>query len=102
MLNQLGFEDFSRYVHDTFILEMGDGDAVELELAEVAKLGRAPAEGDTWRQAFSVIFYGPDAPMLSQQIYTVTHAGALGTLALFLVPVGPDSTGRLRYEAVFT
>ena len=78
-----------------------DGEALTLELGEVSKMGAAPGEHDNWRQAFSIIFYAPNQPVLPQQIYELSHP-TLGSMALFLVPVGPDSTQRMRYEAVFT
>lgn len=58
--------------------------------------GRAPT---ALRDPFAVEFEGPPAPRLPQQIYEVT-CGPLGTLTLFLVPVGQTKDG-FAYEAVF-
>ncbi len=59
---------------------------------------RAP--GDVARRTpFAVVLRGPHAPVLPQRTYQLSHP-ALGTFALFLVPIGPDAEG-MRYEAVF-
>jgi len=47
-----------------------------------------------------VIFKGPASPLLQQGTYVLLHAG-MGQVALFLVPLGPQSGGMV-YEAVFT
>jgi hypothetical protein len=48
---------------------------------------------------FSLLFRGPLAPVLPQCIYRLTH-DTLGSMEIFLVPVGPDGEG-MQYEAVF-
>ena len=63
-------------------------------------LGGGDAEGKRVRRPFSLIYRGPLTPILPQQIYPVEHP-ELGTLELFLVPVGPEGGG-MQYEAVFT
>lgn len=49
---------------------------------------------------FALVFIGPGDPRLVQRIHRLEHE-VLGTLELFLVPIGPDDGGGLRYEAVF-
>ena|SRR2546423_13136224 len=67
---------------------------LEIELIEVS--ARTP----TARQdRFSLLFRGPQAPLLEQGMYRMEHA-ALGALDLFIVPVGVDEIG-IHYEAVF-
>ena len=100
MLDKLRVDDFSRHVNEPFSLPLEGMDSLALELVEVAPVGAPPADGSL-RQAFSIIFRGPGQPVLPQQIYSVTHP-TLGTLSLFLVPLGPDRSGGIRYEAVFT
>lgn len=100
MLEQFTFETFQPHIGETFSLALGDEETLTLELGEVSKMGTALGENDSWRQAFSTIFYAPNQPVLPQQIYELRHS-TLGVMALFLVPVGPDSTQRMRYEAVF-
>lgn len=77
----------------------------EAELVEVtAHADRAPG---TSRAPFSVLFHGPLQPVRPQGIYRLEHE-QLGTLELFLVPIGPDEPSApgqaptaMRYEAVF-
>lgn len=97
MLSELTSADFQQYLNETFRLEL-DGAAIELELIEAKIVGGAFKEGG--REAFSILFRGPEQPLLPQSLYRVTHS-AMGTLDLFLVPIasGPEGT---QYESVFT
>jgi hypothetical protein len=107
-LQTLTAGDFRGHVGTRFRLTGGplpDGSAVgvEAELVEVTEHG-APG---TFRAPFSVLFHGPLQPVMPQGIYRVEHE-QLGTMDLFIVPVGPDEPsvpGRapvaMRYEAVF-
>ncbi|MEW6021171.1 MAG: hypothetical protein AB1807_03415 [Pseudomonadota bacterium] len=70
-------------------------DGLALTLYEALPLaGAAPDE-----HHFSLGFRGPAAPQLEQGTYTLDHA-VLGTLAIFLVPVGRDAGG-VQYQAIF-
>jgi hypothetical protein len=96
MLEHLTASDFSPHVGDRFRLHVDDDTTRDVELIEVeegdpAGHGRAP---------FSLVFRGPTEPILPQQIYRFDH-GELGTLEIFIVPIGTDEDG-VRYEAVFT
>ena len=68
---------------------------VRVSGAEAFKSGHVPP-----RLPFVATFRGPQEPRLPQRIYRLDHDG-LGTLELFLVPVGRDAQG-VRYEAIFT
>jgi hypothetical protein len=79
---------------------------LEAELIDVTELGAggtSASDGrskeDAQRRPFSIVFRGAPNLVLPQRIYPVEHA-VLGTLQLFLVPLGPDRAG-MRYEAVF-
>ena len=50
-------------------------------------------------EPFSVIFAGPQTPLLAQGIYRVRHP-ARGIVDLFVVPVARDAQAS-RYEVVF-
>jgi hypothetical protein len=83
----------------------GPSPSFEARLAEVS--GHAENLPGEFRAPFALIFHGPPEPVRPQGIYRVEH-DQLGTLELFLVPVGPDAPaepGRepaaMRYEAVF-
>lgn len=95
------FDDFSGLVGEPFVVVLPDGDEVGLVLTDAslgAQTGGTAPDGTTRRQ-FSLVFTGPLEPDLGQGTRELAHA-ALGTLALFLVPVGSGSDGR-RYEAAF-
>jgi hypothetical protein len=51
-------------------------------------------------EPFSLVFVGPGQPQLEQRTHALVHS-SLGLLEIFLVPIGHDDAGRLRYEAVF-
>lgn len=77
-----------------------NGETLSLHLVKVSLLGNGVPGG---RVPFSLIFRHsllPQNAYLPQQIYHLEHP-TLGTLDLFLVPLGPDSEG-MRYEAIFT
>ena len=99
MLDRLTTTSFSQHINQKFLVRIEGNDPLELELIEVAEAGAAP-ENPQYRQAFSVVFVGPAQPILGQRIYRVEHE-AMGALDLFLVPLGPDRAGRMRYETVF-
>jgi hypothetical protein len=51
------------------------------------------------RRPFALVLRGPTEPVLPQQICRVEHP-SLGSMEIFLVPIGPDASG-MQYEAVF-
>lgn len=93
-LISLSAADFRDYLGSQF--ELPDA-PFKSELLEVNDL---PAEGMSGvREPFSLIFRGPSDQTLPQGTHRLEH-DKLGSLELFLVPVGPDEDGML-YEAVF-
>lgn len=66
-------------------------------LRRLEDLGREDEE-PTGRRPFSALFSQPGPGILPQRIYTLHH-DAVGTLPLFLVPVGREGEDVL-YEAV--
>jgi hypothetical protein len=110
MLDKLTSTDFAAHLHSSFRIHGGDLDSVaaeamlplEAELIEVTELGVGvpSAQESAQRRPFSILFRAPPNSVLPQGIYPVVHP-ELGTLSLFLVPLGPDRVG-MRYEAVFT
>ena len=91
----LSAEDFEPHRGKSFRLA-ANGQALDLKLDEVQRLGTALRAGG----AFSLMFLTPAGPSLPQAIYPVEHP-ALGTLELFVVPLGPKD-GTNRYEVIFT
>jgi hypothetical protein len=83
------------------------GDCLQTNFAVDAPGGSATLvllevqEGPNSRKmdSFSLLFRGPIAPFFPQAIYRVHHE-TLGSIELFLAPMGPDRHG-MQYEAVF-
>ena len=98
-LKTLTHTQFEACLDQPFHVEWGKADPLETELIEVEKRGTI-SPGSHKRQAFSVIFRGPMEPLLPQSIHVLKNK-TLGTLEVFLVPIGPDQQG-MRYEAIFT
>ena len=89
-------QDFQACLNTPFALgDPADG-SVSLDL--VAVVEGAPS---TRLERFSLFFHGPLSPVYPQHLYRLEHA-QLGSLDIFLVPVGPDDAGEyMQYEAVF-
>src|SRR5258708_15015036 len=87
--------DFSSHLDTIFEMQTSDG-VVPLKLVKADPAGASGREGG----AFSLLFAAPAGPWLPQAIYPLTHP-ALGTMEIFLVPIGPLSGGN-GYQAIFT
>ena len=96
MVSELTRDDFHQHLDEAFRLELDEG-SLQLELTEAECVGRPP--GDARRQAFSLVFTGPQHPVLPQRLYRLVHPD-MGALDIFLVPIG-SGPGGTRYEAVF-
>ncbi len=102
MAEQFKISSFSAHLNDSFVLRLSTGADLVLELIEVTPVGNAgEAENEPdVRQSFSLVFCGgPRGQWLPQQVYALEHR-ELGTLSVFLVPIGPNEKG-MCYEAVF-
>jgi hypothetical protein len=99
LLAKLTSADFSPYLNQKFRIHLEA--PLEVDLIEVNDLGPelSAAEAAKRRQPFALIFRDPSKTYLPQRIYRIEHA-ELGTLDLFLVPIGPDEHG-MCYEVVF-
>jgi hypothetical protein len=93
-------ETFTPHVGSSFEARTEAGDVLKLELTscdESPESGPASAA----RVPFSLIFHDADATRYApQQTFLMRH-DALGTFALFMVPLGPDERG-MRYQAVIS
>jgi hypothetical protein len=95
--------DLATLAIDDFKLLLGSQFEVQAAGATVAmKLLRVDPAGASGRKggAFSLIFATPRGPWLPQAIYPMRHA-ALGTMEIFLVPIGPQAEAN-GYQAIFT
>ena len=86
---------FSKHLNSTFRVSAKTSPTVlDMKLTEVCE-GRS---SEVCEQ-FSVIFSGPQEPLLEQSTYCVEHS-AMGSFDLFIVPIQSDESGSV-YEAVF-
>jgi hypothetical protein len=91
----LSAADFTPRLNEQFRIATPGG-AVELKLTEVRELGVSLRKGG----AFALTFLSPPGPFLPQATYPLENP-AIGTLDLFIVPLGPKDGGN-SYEAIFT
>ena len=89
----LAASDFAPHVATAFTLWLG-ATPVPLILDAVDGVGADP------ERSFTLRFRTSGAGTLPQGTYPVEHE-AVGRMALFLVPVRPQATGAVAYEAVF-
>jgi hypothetical protein len=95
MPGPLSIAEFAPLVGQPFRIA-GQDPSVQLALISAQALGAAPPGH---REPFSLVFRGPAAPPLQQRTYPLSHE-MLGTLEIFIVPIGGDPQGQL-YEAIF-
>jgi hypothetical protein len=103
-LAQLTLERFEPHVGDVFTTTVTVAESGErLELRFVLERAEAVASppAPEARQPFALRFRLPFATVLPQRIYALRHE-QLGTLEIFLVPIGRDGEEAVRYEAVFS
>jgi len=98
MLAGLTHETFTKCLNQKCQVHHQHGN-LEMELIECRKLG-ARGRNESQREPFALLFRGPKGPILSQQTYQFDFEH-LGTLEIFIVPIGPDESG-VQYEAIFT
>lgn len=99
-LERLSKGDFDPHLGETFSIALDSGEALELKLVETRSLTSDTVESSA-RQPFGLTFQGgPPDKYLPQRIYDLVHP-EMGTLSVFLVPLGPDGDG-MRYEVIFT
>lgn len=96
MLERLSLDDFTPLVSQRFHVTVPGG-VLDLTLVEASPAGAAAAGR---RAPFSLVFRGAATPVLPQAIYPFDHP-SLGTIEMFIVPIGPDAGG-MTYEAVFS
>ena len=93
-LATLTIDDFAPHRGMLFDVQAPDG-AVPLTLTKVEASGSTGRAGG----AFSLLFVAPKGPWLPQATYPVKHP-TLGTMEVFLVPIGPLAEGN-GYQAIF-
>jgi hypothetical protein len=86
--------DFEPRLNETFRVQHADGE-LPLKLHEVQRLAHAKRAGG----GFSLVFVSPPGPFFTQSVYPLRH-DRMGTVEMFLVPLGPGEGGNL-YQAIF-
>lgn len=99
-LRTLKLEDFEPLVGQGFTFSVPAGRQVETRLDHCRPLG-GQTVADALRAPFAIVFTTETREVVPQQIVEVANE-TLGSLEIFVVPVGPDGEGRMQYEAVFT
>jgi predicted glycosyltransferase len=95
---ELRIASFSPHVESDFRVTDLGGAEIVLRLTE-AQAGALQPDAPRV-EPFTLVFTGPALPNLEQGIHRLEHP-KLGGLDIFLVPIGYDATGSMRYEAVF-
>jgi hypothetical protein len=93
-------EHFTPLVGSTFTVALAGGATLALTLQSAARLeARVPHESG--RQPFDLRFHSRSDACLPQCICVMTHE-VLGTLEIFIVPIGrlPDGSGFI-HQAIF-
>jgi hypothetical protein len=95
-----GLSVFAACVGTRFRVRFTAAAPLELDLVEAVPLRSAgpPRVNSPTMESFSLVFQGPGGRLLPQLIYALEHH-RLGTLDLFIVPIGQTPEG-YRYEAV--
>ena len=102
MTSQLEKTVFSDFLNDRFQVQIKDTESFDFTLVEVESLkshGSSKKSVQVRTKPFSLIFIGPSQPIFKQRIYHLIHP-RLGSMDMFLVPVGETEAG-IEYQAVF-
>lgn len=94
-------QQFAAHVGSSFSVQTTEGVPMRFELTAVTPYPAGPEPTDVSIRiaSFSIFLRGPSQPLYPQNSYDMEHA-VLGSLPIFIVPIGPDKLG-MRYEAVF-
>lgn len=105
-LKELRLATFEPHIREEFVIQLVDENQsttdFPLQLVSAQPLGvKERDEAAHGRESFSLVFENERKDVyLNQGIYSVQNE-SLGTLELFLVPMGPTETG-MQYEVIFT
>lgn len=96
MAETLNYTFFSSQIEQLFQLDL-DSEEVSLRLI---KVDIHPNNNNQTRDPFSLVFRGLKEQPLQQGTFILNNKNSPDSIAVFLVPIGPDAQG-LCYEAVF-
>ena len=98
-LSTLILDSFTPHIGTAFVLEHSEAEET-FTLVEVTAL---PSHDHPMkkRDPFSLFFHGKRTDIqFNQQILPLKHE-AMGDIQIFLVPIGRNADGTIRYQAVF-
>ena len=98
---ELTYATFAGLEQTKFGVVLESNNRVELELVEV-RLVRSQGgggSGESGQECFSLLFHGPESPLLSQGSYGFEQP-KIGAFELFIVPIGRVA-GAIEYQAIF-
>jgi hypothetical protein len=98
-LTQLTYENTRQYIGETFVIRIPDGREISLVVEDTAVLMEKHLNPRMARDSFAWYLRGPADFLLPQGLYALENE-KIGTLGIFIVPVGRDTPGVL-YEAIF-
>jgi Domain of unknown function (DUF6916) len=93
-LQALNGKSFAEHLHTRFKVHAGDSAPIMLELVDVNEPAIHPRI-----ECFTLLFRGPVAPRLLQQIHHFEHE-KMGSFDMFVTATGVDAEGT-SYEIVF-
>lgn len=96
-LQHLAASDFHAQVGKDFFIHFAKEAIISAQLKNVLDL---PASNNLVRKPFSILLQTDQKNHYQQAIYTIEQSD-LGTMQIFLVPVGCSDKG-MQYEAVFS
>jgi len=106
LLAQMSYAELAGQLATRFQVRVSPGQIVHLRLLK-APLARATparldgqAPGDAGYEKFSLLFSGPNAPLLASAIHPFEHE-ILGRFDMFISPIGPLHGDDVRYQAGF-
>jgi hypothetical protein len=99
-LEQYNLQAFESCVGQMFAVSNGEA-SLDMCLVEALRTGNRNPDDAGHDRPFALLYLAPAECDWPQNLYRLTH-DQLGTLEVFLVPVGPSSTSDgMLYEAVF-
>jgi hypothetical protein len=89
-------EDWLPCLEQNLTATTTEGNSFSVELLENKSLGK---KSEATQEAYSLVFRGPHEELPEQGLISLKHK-AIGTIEVFMVPIGSDEQG-MCYEAIF-
>ena len=103
-LDELTFGALASHLHGLFTVYADTSTAVEMQLIEATPSVHPSPEAlqapDAGNEKFSLVFCGPQDPLLPQSIYLFEHE-EVGRFGMFVVPILSRDPDHYYYQAIF-